>query len=107
MELFAILVFALCGASMYVRISRFVRDQRSPLQSVHARVKEKIFDTKVDDSGAILEVLKIVFDVDGQEIMVSVPRTVYKEIPEMANGVLTHKGSRFKEFCYDDVVISR
>ena len=102
----------IAGFIIYIWVSRFIKNERSPIVATRARLIKKKTDTHInnDSNGMIStsETLYLIYELDtGSTIKFSVGSRVYRNAPENEWGTLTFKGSRFLKFENNNYVIER
>ena len=104
MELLAILVFGVFVFAVAKGIGQFVENENSPVVTVRASVADKRRRTHHHHSGGHhhhTHSYYITFSLDGGELLeLRVHRSVYMELEAGDSGMLTHQGTRFKDFVH-------
>ncbi|MCL2321717.1 MAG: DUF2500 domain-containing protein [Oscillospiraceae bacterium] len=100
---FSIIFIIVVGYIIYSLISRYIKNENSPIIATKARLSKKLADvqTNTDANGAIStsETLYLIYELDtGSEIKLIVNGRIYRNAPENEWGTLTFQGTRFIKF---------
>lgn len=94
---------------LYQNISRFIKNEQSPVLTEPAHLVDKISDTMTDANGHVSTTLLLVFHVGvGEETLkCSVPGRVYRAVQKDVHGMLTHQGTRFRCFEFNGIRVEK
>lgn len=100
---FQIIFFIFFAFIIFVSISGYIKNEKSPIISTKAQVigKKRDVYTNTDSNGIMTtnETLILNFELDtGSEMKFTVEGRVFRSIPEFEWGTLTFQGTRFLKF---------
>lgn len=100
---FQIIFFLFFAFIVFMAISRYIKNENSPIISTKAQLirKKRDLHTHTDANGVMMsdEALILIFELDtGSELKFTVGRRVFKSVPEFEWGTLTFQGTRFLKF---------
>lgn len=100
---FQIVFFISFALIVFMGISRYIKNENSPVISTKAQLIKKKRDThtNTDANGvmSINETLILVFKLDtGSELRFTVGGRIFRNVPEYEWGTLTFQGTRFLKF---------
>jgi len=100
---FQIIFFIFFALIIFMSISRYIKNENSPIISTKAQLikKERDVYTNTDSNGIMTtnETLILKFKLDtGSEMNFTVGVRVFRSIPENEWGTLTFQGTRFLKF---------
>lgn len=100
-----LILFIIIGSGIINSINTSKDNEKSEVLKEKAYIKRKIDNTYIDGSGVLNRTFLIVFTVGNEEIECVMREKAYKSIPENINGMLTHKGTSFMKFEFDNKII--
>lgn len=103
MVAFQMVFFIFFAVVVFMSISRYIKNENSPVISTKAQLIKKKRDTynNTDANGvmSINETLILVFELDtGSELRFIVGGRIFRNVPEHEWGTLTFQGTRFLKF---------
>lgn len=107
MNFFIAIFIVLFICVLAVNIKRFIDNEKSPVVSEPAYLKNKQSFTNTDVNGLTSTTLYLVFETGDKIIKCSVPNRIYRAVAENTHGILVHQGTRFKSFEVDGIKIEK
>lgn len=109
---FQIIFFIFFAFVVFMGISRYIKNENSPVISTKAQLIKKKRDTYTNtDANGIMstnETLILVFELDtGSELKFTVGGHIFRSIPEYEWGTLTFQGTRFLKFQYSNGIVEK
>lgn len=109
---FQMIFFVFLAFVVFLSISRYIKNENSPIISTKAQLVKKKRDvhTNTDSNGVMTtnETLILKFELDtGSEMEFTVGGRVFRNIPEYEWGTLTFQGTRFLKFDSVSGVVER
>ena len=103
MVAFQMMFFIFFAIVVFMSISRYNKNENSPIISTKAKLikKNRDINTNTDANGVMTtnETLLLVFELDtGSELRFTVGGRIFRSIPEYEWGRLTFQGTRFLKF---------
>lgn len=107
-----IIFFIMLGLVIFLGISRYIKNENSPVISTKAQLvnKERNVHTHTDANGVMShnETLILKFQLDtGSYMKLNVGGRVFRSIPEDQWGTLTFQGTRFLKFQWEQGMVER
>lgn len=90
---------------IFMNVRRFIENENSPILTEQATVVRRYVDSHTDANGMMHSTSVLVFSTAQGEIRCMVRHGAYRDIPEGAEGMLTHQGTRFYQFVFDGVTV--
>ena len=109
---FQIIFFIFFAFVVFMSISRYIKNENSPIISTKAQLikKNRNINTNTDANGVMTtnETLILVFELDtGSELRFTVGGHIFRNIPEYEWGTLTFQGTRFLKYQSSSCVVER
>ena len=111
-HVFFVVFIVFLGFIVFSWISRYIKNENSPVIATKARLADKKTDihTHTDANGAMStsETLYLIFELDtGSQMRFTVGGRIYRHAPEGEWGTLTFQGTRFLRFESPSGVVER
>lgn len=90
-----------------INVKRFIDNEKSPVITEPAYLKNKKSSTSTDENGCMSTTLYLVFETNDNIIKCTVPNRIYRAVRENTHGMLTHQGTRFKSFEFNGIRIEK
>lgn len=100
-----LILFVIVGSGMVNLINESKENENSEVIKEKAYVKIKKDNVYIDGGGILNKTFQIVFTVGVEEVECVMREKDYRSIPENISGMLTHKGTSFMKFEFDDKII--
>lgn len=109
---FQVIFFIILALIIFTNISRFIKNENSPIISTKAQLikKKREVYTNTDNNGVMTtnETLILKFELDtGSEMRFTVGGRIFRNVPEHEWGTLTFQGTRFLRFESPSGVVER
>lgn len=102
--------FGVLALALIIYIVMSVRERLQPCEQVvcvlESRRREKFPKLTLFGRRDKVDYVQVYRTDDGRQITVCVTRAVYKSIPKEKKGLLTHQGTLFRSFVFDEQTIT-
>lgn len=100
-----LVLFMIVGSGIVSVVKTSNDNENLEVLKEKAYIKRKVDNVYIDGNGVLNKTFLIVFTVNNEDVECVMKEKDYKSIPENISGMLTHKGTSFMKFEFNDKVI--